>query len=155
MTLREEIQAFWERFCFHKGIARNTPWLDCFHFEMTRGAAEKLLGLVLAGVKQATCSSLYSFQAEQLRVPKQGDLSIVTDWEGHPHCVIQTTGVTLVPYRDVTWDMAKREGEDTEMVTWRRNHLAFFMAEGKELGYVFSPDMMVVFEDFQVVYMEE
>ena len=68
--------------------------------------------------------------------------------------MIETTEITILPFKEVTYDICKREGEDECLETWQRGHIAFFEAEGKELGYEFSEDLLVVFEDFKVIYRE-
>lgn len=86
-------------------------------------------------------------------MPKAGDYSIVTDWDGNPRCVIQTKKVTVLPFKEITYELCKKEGEDDNLESWQRNHRAFFTAEGKEeLHYEFTEDLMVVFEEFDVVY---
>ncbi|WP_273324222.1 ASCH domain-containing protein [Vallitalea guaymasensis] len=107
---------------------------------------------MLIGQKQATASSLWGYEIEGEHVPEVGDLSIVTDWEGVPRCVIETTQVTIIPFSDITYDICKREGEDDTLESWREGHIRFFNKEGKELGYEFKDDMPVIFEDFEVVY---
>jgi uncharacterized protein YhfF len=52
----------------------------------------------------------------------------------------------------MTYDICKREGEDDTLESWQKGHRHFFTEEGKELGYVFSESMPVIFEDFKVVY---
>lgn len=44
------------------------------------------------------------------------------------------------------------EGEDDTLESWRAGRTRFFTREGAELGYEFSQDMPVVFEDFRVIY---
>jgi|SRR5690625_241951 len=114
--------------------------------------ANELLRLVLIGQKKATASSLCSYVLKGERNPKVGDLSIVIDWEGIPKYVIKTTAVNILPFSDMTYDICKREGEDDSLESWQDGHTRFFKEEGKEVGYDFSPDMPVVFEDFEVVY---
>lgn len=43
-------------------------------------------------------------------------------------------------FKEITYDICKR------------GHIRFFEAEGKELGYTFTEDMPVIFEDFEVIY---
>ena len=129
-----------------------TACADCFHFELTEKWANELLRLVLIGQKRATCSSMRSFEIDGEALPKPGDLSVVTDWDGNPRCVIETTQITIMKFSDMTYDICQREGEDECLETWRDGHARFFTAEGKETGYEFSEDMEIVFEDFKVVY---
>lgn len=72
--------------------------LQAFHFEITPKWADQLLHLVLIGQKKARSSSLWGYEAAGKRWPRVGDLSIVTDWEGKPKCVIETVRVTT-PFR--------------------------------------------------------
>ena len=129
----------------------NIDGLERWHFELTESACNTLLDLVLQGKKRATSSSLAGYQLSGEEPPKEGDLSVITDWDGNPRCVIRTVRVTLIPYRDITFDLARLEGEDDTLDSWRMNHGKFFREEGKELGYEFTEDMTVVFEEFEVV----
>lgn len=129
----------------------NIENLEKWHFELTEGACNYLLNLVLKGQKRATASSVLGYQIEGEEIPQEGNLSVITDWEGNPRCVVRTTRVQIIPYKDITFDIAKLEGEDDSLESWRKNHREFFIEEGKELGYQFSEDMEVIFEEFEVV----
>ena len=146
------VQAFWEAFLQETGRPADTPCLESFHFDLTEKWANELLRLVLEGKKRATSSSLTCYELEGARVPAPGDLSIVTDWAGEPHCVIETTQVDILPFRDMTFALCRLEGEDDSLDSWRRSHINFFTAEGHEAGYVFTEDMPVIFEQFRVIY---
>lgn len=84
-------------------------------------------------------------------MPHKGDLSIVTDWSGNPCCVIETQNVEIIPFNEITFDICKREGEDNCLESWQKNHREFFTEDGKDLGYEFTEDMPVIFEDFKVI----
>lgn len=146
------LAAFFEKFLLVTGRPLDTKYVESFHFDITESSANELLALTQRGIKRATASSMLAYTKTGDPVPKPGDLSIVTDFHGYPHCVIETRAITVKPFRDISWEMAMREGEDTSLNSWRRNHEKFFMEEGKALGYAFTWDMEVVFEDFVVVY---
>lgn len=129
----------------------NIENLEKWHFELTEGACNYLLDLVLKGQKRATASSVLGYQIEGDEIPKEGSMSVITDWDGNPRCVVRTTRVRILPYKDITFDIAKLEGEDDSLESWQQNHEHFFKEEGKELGYEFSEDMQVIFEEFEVV----
>ncbi len=146
------VEEFWRDFLRETGRNPDTRYLESFHFDLNEKSANELLELVLSGKKRATASSLLAYEKEGSNAPKVGDLSIVTDWDGIPRCVIETTAVTIYKFRDITFDICKREGEDECLETWREGHTRYFTADGRELGYEFSEDMPVLFEDFEVVY---
>ena len=125
--------------------------LEKWHFELTEDACNYLLDLVLKGQKKATASSVWGYEIEGEEIPQEGNMSVITYWDGKPGCVIKTTRVRIIPYKDITFEIAKLEGEDDSLASWRKNHEHFFREEGKELGYEFSEEMPVIFEEFEVV----
>ena len=90
--------------------------------------------------------------------------NIVLTWEALPRgrmissptmaCTLfrQITIFDVTPHcKDIPFDLARLEGEDDSLESWRKNHEVFFREEGKELGYAFSEEMPVIFEEFEVV----
>ncbi len=148
MTINE----FWEEFLSVSNKDCSTEYYDSFYFGMTERQANELLDMVLSGIKTATASSFLSYEAQGFSPPKIGDYSIVTDWNENPRCVIETTAVTILPYKDVSFDICRREGEDLNLERWQKSHKIFFTAELDEIGREFTEEMLVVFEDFKVVY---
>ena len=153
--MRMTVNEFWQAFL----VATNKDGpLECpesFYFEMSEEPANALLALVLSGQKKATTSSLPAYQCDNEELPRAGDYSVVTGWDGNPHCVIETTAVTVLPFNEVTFDICKREGEDDTLESWQNGHRRFFTEEGKQLGYEFSETTPVVFEDFRVVFTDK
>ena len=131
----------------------NIDNLEHWHFDLTEESANKLLNLVIEDKKKATSSSYPSYLVEGEDIPKVGDMSVITDWDGNPRCVIITTKVQIIPFNKITFDLAVLEGEDENLQSWRTKHEAFFREESKEVGYTFTPDMKVVFEQFEVVHL--
>ena len=71
--------------------------LEKWHFERAKEAANYLLGLVLEGKKRATSSSLWGYEIEGCPIPRVGDRSVITYWDGTPGCIIETTNVRIIP----------------------------------------------------------
>jgi uncharacterized protein YhfF len=152
MIREMEILKYWEQYLLKNNLNPETKYYEAMYFGMTEELANSLLEMVLSGKKKATASSLWAFEKENLPLPKVGDLSIVTDWAGTPYCIMKTTAITMIPFCEMTFDICKREGEDDTLESWREGHGKFFAMEGEALGYVFSEDMPVVFEDFEIVW---
>lgn len=152
MQKEKIIKEYWNKFLLITGRNPDLIYYFCDYMGPTEEIANELLSLVLAGVKTATTSCLLGYQAADERIPEVGDLSIVTDWDGNPACVIETTNVTILPFNEMTFDICKGEGEDDCLQSWQTTHFEIFTNEGKELGYTFAWDSSVVFEDFNVVY---
>lgn len=128
-----------------------TENLEHWHFGYAEEMANGLLQLVLAGKKRATSCSQLGLALDGDAVPQVGELSVITFWNGTAGCLIKTTNVRVLAFKDITFDLAKLEGEDETLMSWRETHARFFTAEGEEMGYTFTEDMPVVFEEFEVV----
>ena len=58
----------------------------------------------------------------------------------------------LVPFNEVTWEMARLEGEDEDLGQWKERKQEYLEDEGAILGFEFTPDIKLVFQTFKVVY---
>ena len=118
------------------------------------GAAPDLLAeLVAKGVKTATASAYDKYVHYEEELPKVGDLDMVLDGQGQAIAVIETTKVTVLPFREVSADHAYKEGEgDRSLAYWRQVHEELFTKWLADIGLTFSPESKVVLEEFQVVY---
>ncbi|NLW70924.1 MAG: ASCH domain-containing protein [Eubacteriaceae bacterium] len=146
------IEEFWQKYLKESGINPKERYCESFYFDDDEQTANELLELVLCGKKKATSSSALYYQLTQTPTPKKGDKCIVTDWAGNPRCVIETTSVIHIPFKEMTFEIAKREGEDENLDSWIKNHIKFFTNDAEQVGYEFNEDMIVVFEDFEVVF---
>lgn len=150
--MNTRVNEYWNTFLKETGRSQDTKYYEAFYFGSTETMATELLELVLKGQKRATASALLEYINRGESIPQVHDLSIVTDWEGNPKCIIQTTAVSQLKFKDVTYEICKREGEDENLESWQRNHIKFFQEAGKQEGYEFSWDMDIIFEDFKVIY---
>lgn len=148
---KKTIEAFWSEYLAAAQKPMDTKYIDCYHFGYNEELAESLLVLVLSGKKTATSSSFLAYKPGEA-LPGTGDLSIVTDWQGNPRCVIENTAVTIIPFNEMTYEICSREGEDETLASWQENHRIAFTLGSEEEGYTFTEDMPVVFEEFHVVY---
>lgn len=155
MLKNNSIEVFKQRFFYQNPEYSNQTFYEVFHFDLTKNIANKLLRLVLEEKKLATASSLFAYQKEHTDIPMPGDLSIVTDYDGVPYAVIKTIRITIIPFKEMTFDICRREGEDLCLESWVESHARFFKDEGAIIGYQFDRDMPVVFEDFIVLYKED
>jgi uncharacterized protein YhfF len=153
VTIPYPIQSFWEEFQASVGRAGLAGFYEAFHFDDNEPSSNELARLVLAGTKRATAGLAWSFEAEDRSPPKPGDLSVVTDWQGKPLCVIETKAVAIVPFEEVSEEFAATEGEgDGSLRCWRECHWAHFEKECKRIGREPSVRMPVVCERFEVIY---
>ncbi len=151
------VEAFWRAYLasLPEGVLAPTSF-QVWPFGDNPTLADDLVALVLAGRKMATCGSLYAYQIDDEPLPLPGSLSIITDGQGEPQCVIETIEVAVTPFNQVDAAFAYEEGEDDRTLeSWRREHWKFFTREAAVLGYELTEEMPLVCERFRVVYLPE
>lgn len=115
--------------------------------------ADLLADLVLKGIKTATSSNYIFYELENEELPQVNEYSIILNSKEEAVCIIQTTKVYIVPFHEVSEEHAYKEGErNRTLEDWRDIHKTFFGNELKEIGKEFKEDMLVVCEEFKVVY---
>lgn len=126
---------------------------DAYEAWMFGAAPDKLLGLVMQGKKRGTASAYEIYVAENQKVPEPGDYSVLLNSKNEAVCIIQDVSVTIKPFREISEVEAKIEGEgDSSLAYWRNVHEEFFTEEMQSIQKTFSEDMIVVFEEFKVVF---
>jgi uncharacterized protein YhfF len=137
------------------GDSHHNASADSYYFCSDEESANHLASLVIKGEKRATASLLWSYEADSEPMPEVGQLSVITNWDGEPQCIVEVTDVEIKPYNEVTAEFAYREGEgDKSLEYWRRVHWDFFSMECEELGKQPSEDMLVILEQFNVIWKE-
>lgn len=149
----ETVEEFWNRFCSaHPLVDRETSY-QVWYFGNTREMASELVQLVLAGKKTATASSLSMNELEPENAPRPDGYSVVTDFDGDPQCVIQTTEIRPVSFMEVDAQFAADEGEgDLTLEWWQRVHWDYFTAEARQHGFDFDDRSTICCERFRLLF---
>lgn len=114
--------------------------------------ADELGALIGRGIKTATCSALWEWEAEGTPLPQPGLITIVLDGAGQPLCLIETTEVTVRAYREVDAAFAAAEGEgDRSLAYWRAAHWRYFSRVLPKIGREPTEDMDLVCERFRLL----
>ena len=123
------------------------------HFGDTEAIANDCLKLVLKGKKRATTHSLLGLQYRKEPLPKIGDFTIITNWQGEARCIIRTVAVRLKPFFSISASDAKLEGEgDGSLEYWKKSHWEYYSRELEPYGRVPNESMIVVCEVFEKVF---
>ena len=140
-------QEMWELYSIQKNIHAE---YDAWAFGVD---ADHLAAMVLNGTKTATTSLHLWYEQDAQPLPQPGQYSVILDSEEKAVCVIRTENVSVVPYTQVDESHAWKEGEgDRTLVYWRSAHERFFRDTLTQAGLSFDEQMMVVCEEFVLVY---
>lgn len=101
-----------------------------------------LVDLVLSGKKTAT-TSLYN----ENDIPVLNEESELCFSDGNIACITKTCRVVITEFKNITWDLAKLEGENNSFDEWKEEHIEFF----KSIDNNFNENTKVVFEIFDVL----
>ncbi|MFE1573673.1 ASCH domain-containing protein [Comamonas odontotermitis] len=153
MTIPSHVLTMWSAFCLEEGGIEDGRFYEAFGFGDSPSMADELGKLVLAGIKRATAGSVWSYESSGKGIPKPGDLSVVTDSNDTPLCIIETVQVDIVPFHAVSEEFAATEGEgDGSLDYWRKAHFEYFTRECERSGRSFSHEMLLACERFRVVH---
>ena len=123
------------------------------HFCDNPEDANTCLKLVLKGKKRATTHSLLGLQLREEELPKMGDFTVITDWEGKAKCIIRTTRVRMRPFFSIDSAYAQLEGEgDGSLDYWQQTHWDYYTRELEPFGRVPRESMILVCEEFERVF---
>ena len=147
------IPRLWSDYLARSGQSVSTPLPPAWHFCDNEFDADTCAGLVVAGRKRATAPSLWFFDLHGFVSPSVGNLDIVTNWRGIAQCIIRTTAVHIVRFRDVSSEHARLEGEgDNSLECWRAVHWAYYQRELNGTKYTPTEDMPIVCQYFEVTF---
>jgi uncharacterized protein YhfF len=151
--IHTSVPAMWFSFIAENIEFSHAPMPESYHFGITKVDADTTAMLVVAGIKTASSGAFASYLHYQAAIPAEGDFAIITNWEGQAQCVIRTTQVEILPYNEITEDYAVKEGEgEQNLAHWKKTHWPFFSKDLSSFGEVATEDMMVVCEEFEVVF---
>lgn len=91
---------------------------------------ERLIDLVLSGKKKATCS-IYDGICDEV-----SSKSIITYDNDKNACLVETCDNIICKFKDVTWDIAKLEGETDSLDEWKKFLLRDLMVLVKSVFYI-------------------
>lgn len=126
---------------------------DAWAFGGGDESADTLAKLVYDGIKTATASAHDFYEIENEPLPPFGGLNIILDSNDQAVCITETTKVYICPFDEISEEQAYLEGEgDRSLAYWRQVHEDFFTKEMHSIGKEFHEKMLVVCEEFKVIY---
>ena len=152
-TNSESVKMFWAKFCQENpNVPIETPYQVWF-FGNSSEMAQELTKLVISGKKIATASLLAVNQLKPEIAPIDDGYSVVTDFEGNPKCIIQTTEIRYLSFAEVDAEFAFDEGEgDKSLRFWCRVHHDFFTKDAAENSVEFNEKSIVACERFKLLF---
>ena len=154
-TIPSQIEAYWAAFLESPaGVGSSDEhFYESFRIGADQSDADEGAALILSGEKTATSSLLWEYEHSGKSLPTEGCLSVLEDGAGTPACVVKTTWVGIVPFRDIDARFAHDYGEgDRTLAGWRKTFRSYYARSCVAIGRKMSDDTPLVCERFQVIY---
>ncbi len=153
--MNEKIKTYWHRYL--ETLPEDSPIrqevCEAEAFGDHPDLANRLSSSIVSGIKTATCSALWEWEATNDALPKVGQKFILLDGQGEPVCILETTEVFVKPYNEVDASFAFEEGAgDRSLEYWREAHWTFFSRSLTAISKKPTQDMPLVCERFKVIY---
>ena len=121
-------------------------------FESVGFTNDAQIANILSGQRTAIFSTFASYSVDGEPLPVSGELYLVFDRGNNPRAVIEIESVNILPFNEITWGMAQKEGEDENLEQWRVRQQENLEEEGEIVGFEFSPEIKIIFQTFRVLY---
>lgn len=133
------------------GVERKVCDIKRRRFCNNQNDSNECANLVRVGRKKATSSLLDAYVLEGEAIPREGELTIVEDWDGNKVCVVKVVDVQILSLSEVSVQHAIMEGDCT-LAFWREAHDSAFRSDCEEYDIEYNEERLIVFEVFEVVH---
>jgi uncharacterized protein YhfF len=155
--MTSNVDRYWSQFVesLSRGAKRPARYVEAFFFGTKPKLAHEIADLVLAGIKTATGTLVWSLEADGKPLPRAGDYWVVTNGGDDPACIIRTLDAQVIPFNEVEERYARAGGEgDRSLQSWRDVYWSYIVAECDRIGREPDEKAPLVMELFEVVYSE-
>ncbi|MCR4821538.1 MAG: ASCH domain-containing protein [Treponema sp.] len=121
-------------------------------FEDSGFTGQTQLSLVLSEAKTAVFTPFDSFEINREAIPLAGEVYVVLDSKDEPCAVLEVTNVSVIPFNEIPWDLARRDGENQNLEEWRDKMQEYLEDEADLCGFQVHEDSKIVCEIFHLVY---
>ena len=143
---------FWQKFIQVTGTDPESKCAGDLTFESVGFTNDAQIANILSGQRTAIFSTFASYSVDGEPLPVSGELYLVFDRGNNPRAVIEIESVNILPFNEITWGMAQKEGEDENLEQWRVRQQENLEEEGEIVGFEFSPEIKIIFQTFRVLY---
>ncbi len=122
------------------------PDAETFRFGEDKELSQRIIALVRAGKKTATCEAMRAFTEEGDAMPMVGRRDVALNWDGTPAVMVETMEVKILKFNEMDAARVADMGEFRDLNDWRRIYSAYFAETGG-----FSEDLEIMCERFRMV----
>ncbi|MBR1537246.1 MAG: ASCH domain-containing protein [Treponema sp.] len=149
------VQEFWEDYL--KKTNQNpeeTIFSGELFFEDRGVTGQEQLSLVLSGAKTAMFRPYESYEINLEPLPISGEVYVVLNSNDEPVCIIELTDVNVIPFNEIPWGLAQKDGENENLTDWKDKMSEQIQEEADICGFSFTDETKIVCEVFKVIFRQ-
>ncbi|WP_405270069.1 ASCH domain-containing protein [Cellulophaga sp. Ld12] len=153
---KNAVESMWTNFKKeHPEVQEEQP--ESYFFHDNKEDANRLAKLILDGKKKAGSGLYLWYEEAKAPLPEVGTKIIVTNFEGIPQAIIETTKVDTIPFNKVSSNYAQMDmGTEIDALNkWKKAHWDFFANAMEESGEQPTETMLIVCERFKTIWPEK
>ncbi|MDH4223855.1 MAG: ASCH domain-containing protein [candidate division Zixibacteria bacterium] len=154
MKRSPETEKYWQDFIRSLADKESVPSsYAVYYFGNRKQLADELAELVRTGIKTATSTLFWEFEHDCEPMPRVGDFTVVTNWEGEPRCIIEIMEVEMKKFSETDEQFAYDYGEGERTLAWWKEDMSqYYTKLCEKIGKTFSENITLVCERFRVLY---
>jgi len=149
------VQEFWKDYL--KKTNQNpeeTIFSGELFFEDRGVTGQEQLSLVLSGAKTAMFRPYESYEINLEPLPISGEVYVVLNSNDEPVCIIELTDVNVIPFNEIPWGLAQKDGENENLTDWKDKMSEQIQEEADICGFSFTDETKIVCEVFKVIFRQ-
>lgn len=144
------LKTFWKNYQEKEHDERSYTGVICFGTSLAQ--ASEAIQLILDGRKTLMVYPANGYKTAMKGTAKQGDLNIITGWNGEPAAVIETTEVCELCYANLTDEICRADAACEGTEDWHEKYQPAIKLEIEELGNEFNDETIMIVEKFKLIY---
>lgn len=147
-------QDFWGAFLEETGTPETTPLDRVTYFGDCQEEALTVMEQLLFGEKTAISHCIPYYLVTRTPMPKEGDLTMVTDFYGNPCLILRTKGVVIAPIPEISPEIAALENQG-DLSAWREKKKEEFQALSARSSFHYNDENPVLMEIVECIYPDK
>ncbi len=149
------VQEFWEDYLKKTNQnPKETVFSGELFFEDRGVTGQEQLALVLSGAKTAMFRPYESYEINLEPLPISGEVYVVLNSNDEPVCIIELTDVNVIPFNEIPWGLAQKDGENENLTDWKDKMSEQIQEEADICGFSFTDETKIVCEVFKVIFRQ-
>lgn len=151
--MADDIHEFLKSFLEEQGLHRSHENVLYVQFLLSNDELDNSFVHIYSGKRKAIFRLKDWFQSQNIPLPKEGTVIVLTDYFGEPHSVVRIIEIEQVAFKNFTSEMALAAGVDGgDLNLWRETRRETIKADCETIKIDFNDDVEILAMWFDLLY---